>query len=176
MKTQYFNADRERVTGAQCVITSDHANIHEGEGFNAWVYAEGAVDDAYVQLEFKTPLTGRYIHMKSMVAMSEGLGSFEVIESPTLTTGSTAFVPTQLNRNNSTASTVIIKSNPTTISGGTVLRAYLIGAGKENGGPANNDTEIVLKPDTTYLFRVRNLAGAAKALSLYLFWYEENGK
>lgn len=44
MKTQFFDSNRERVTGAQMVIFSDHAGIHEGQGFNAFVYAEAAAD------------------------------------------------------------------------------------------------------------------------------------
>jgi len=174
-KTRPYNMDRERVTGATRVIMSDHGNIHAGEGFNAWVFAEGVADDAYNQIEFITG-SSHYVHLKSIMAFAEGLGSLEVIEAPTLTTGSTPFVPQNLNCSDTPpVSESILKINPTSISAGTVKRAYLIGAGKENGGPTNLDTEIVLKQSTTYLIRVRNLGGAAKALSLWLFWYEEDG-
>jgi len=171
---QNFNRDRERVTGAMRVIASDHANIHNGEGYNAWSYAEGVADNGYTQLEFKTG-SSRYVHLKSVMAFAEGLGLLEVLKAPTLTTGSTAFVPQNLNDNDSSVSESVLKSNSTSVSGGTLKRSYLIGAGKENGGPTNLDTELVLARDTTYLIRVQNLGGAAKALSLWLFWYEEEG-
>jgi len=175
MKTQNFNMDRERVTGATRVIMSDHANIHDGEGYNASVYAEGVADNAYVQIEFKTP-EAPYIHMKSITVNSEGLGLFEVLEAPTLTTGNTAIVTRNLRRVAPvTVSGAVLKSDPTSISAGTLIRSYFTGAGKDTGGPTNLDTEIVLERNTTYLFRVQNLGGSAKALSLYLFWYEEDG-
>jgi hypothetical protein len=175
VKTQNFDMDRERVTGAMRVIMSDHANIHGGEGFNAWIRAEAVADDGFVQLEFTTP-AGIYVHMKSVTAMSEGLADVTVVRSPTLTTGNTAVVSHNLRDiGTPAASAVVIKSNPTSISAGTIVRAYFIGAGKDSGGPSMLDTEIVLNPETTYLFRVQNLAGSAKALSLYLFWYEESG-
>lgn len=166
------------VTGAQRVITSDHSAIHNGEGFNAWVYAEGVADNGYVQMEFKTA-AANYVHMKLMTGLAEGLALFEAVEAPTLTTGSTTFTPINLNRvGTPPSSTSTLKTNPTGISGGTVLRAYLLGGGSGGnapGGSDDKDIELVLKPATTYLFRVQNLAGSAKALSLWLFWYEETG-
>lgn len=185
----YSRADRlytndarlERVTGANRVITSDHANIHAGEGFNAWVFAEGVADNGYVQVEFATTgSSGSYVHMKLMNAWAEGgIALFEALESPTLTTGATAFVPVNLRRTGTPAASVsVLKTNPTSISAGTVIRAYLIGgggAGGGSGGSNDKDIELVLKPGATYLFRVQNLAGSAKALSLWLFWYEEGG-
>ena len=167
----------DSVTGAQRVILSDHSNIHRGEGYNAWVFAEGVADDGYAQIEFRTPAAG-YVHMKLVQAWAEGgLALFEAIEAPTLTTGVTAFTPQNLRRvGTPPASTSVLKTDPTVVSGGTVIRAYLLGGGGVgggNGGQTGLDTELVLKPGTTYLFRVQNLAGAAKALSLWLFWYEE---
>lgn len=168
----------DSVTGAQRVILSDHSNIHSGEGYNAWVFAENVADDAYTQIEFRTPAAG-YVHMKMAYAWCEGaLASFEAVEAPTLTTGVTAFTPQNLRRvGTPPASTSVLKTNPTVVSGGTVIRAYLIGGGgvgaASNGGQSDKDIELVLKPSTVYLFRIRNLSGAAKALSLWLFWYEE---
>lgn len=164
------------VTGAVRTISSDHSAIHNGEGFNAWVYAEGVADDGYKQIEFVTPAVG-YVHMKLMTALAEGLASFEVVEAPTLSSGSTAFTPVNLRRvGTPPASTCTLKTDSTYTSGGTVIRAYLLGqgsGGNSTGGTQDKDIELVLKPETTYLFRVRNLAGSAKALSLWLFWYEE---
>lgn len=182
----YTRADRiytgdarlERVTGAHRVISSDHGNIHAGEGFSVSNYAEGVADDAYLYVEFRTP-ADKYVHMKVMNALADGLALFEAVEAPTLTTGAAALTAHNLRR----VATVppcgcTIKSNPTSISGGTVIRSYFVGGGtggNASGGDSSVDTEIVLATSTTYLFRVRNLAGSAKALSLWLFWYEEGG-
>ena len=166
----------ERVTLGTPTITTDHANIHAGEGFSVSNYAEGVADDGYLYLEFKTP-TSSYVHMKVMNALADGLARFDVVEAPTLTTGSNAVTGSNLRRVPPIATCgCTIKTNPTSISGGTVIRSYYIGGGtgwNANGGGNNVDTEIVLAQNTTYLFRIQNLAGGVKALSLWLFWYDE---
>lgn len=182
----YTRADRlyagdarlERVTGANRTITSDHSSIHAGEGFNASIHTEAVADDGYAQMEFRTSSNaGSYVHMKLMSAMSEGLSLFTAVEAPTLTAGVTSVTPQNLRRTGTPPTSVsILRSNPTSISGGTILRSYFIGAGGVGsgaGGTNDKDIEMVLKPATTYLFRVQNIAGSAKALSLWLFWYEE---
>lgn len=166
----------ERVTLGVPTITTDHANIHAGEGFSVSNYAEGVADDGYLYLEFKTP-ADKYVHMKIMNALADGLAIFDVAEAPTLTTGSNAVVGRNLRRIAPVPTCgCTIKTNPTSISGGTVIRSYYVGgglAGTARGGASSVDTEIVLALATTYLFRVQNIAGTAKALSLWLFWYEE---
>lgn len=184
--TLYTRGDRiyaddaalEEVTAGNRTISTDHSSIHSGEGFNASIYGEAVADDGFVQMEFRTSSSANsYVHMKLMSAMSEGLSLFTAVEAPTLTTGATAVTPQNLRRVDTPPTSVsVLKSNPTSISGGTIIRAYYIGAGGTGtgaGGMNDKDIELVLKPDTVYLFRVQNIAGAAKALSLWLFWYEE---
>lgn len=182
----YTRADRlyaddaalETVTGGNRVISTDHSSIHAGEAFNASVYTEAVADDGFVQIEFRTSSNaGSYVHMKLMSAMSEGLSLFTAVEAPTLTAGVTAITPQNLRRVNTPPTSVsTLRSNPTNISGGTIIRGYFIGTGGVGsgaGGTNDKDIELVLRPATAYLFRLQNLAGSAKALSLWLFWYEE---
>lgn len=115
--------------------------------------------------------------MKQMYGLADGLCIFTAVEAPTLTTGNTAFTPVNLSRvGTPPASTSILKTNPTSISGGTTLRSYYVSGGTggtARGGSDDKDIEIVLKPSTTYLFRLQNVSGQNRAMSLWLFWYEE---
>jgi len=171
----------EAVTGAQPVISTDHEAIHLGWGYSASVFAEGVADNAYVQLEIKTPETADLgiVHLKTYRGWAEGgLAALSILEAPTLTTGDAAFVPKNRSRlGTPAASKCTIKTNPTSISDGTVIEGPIAcgggGTGQGTGGNFSKDQEIILKENTTYLVRVQNLAGSAKALGLWIFWYEE---
>lgn len=178
MKTRYFNADRERVTGSQRVITSDHANIHDHEGFELVFGTEAVADDGTILIEVTTPAS-RYVHMKHMKPWCEGgVASFDITEGHTSSGGSAA-TPYDKNRAGTPSTPGVTAKTGVTPSGGTVIRSpELFGGGGSGGGAGGSmslENEWVLNPETLYLFRVKNLAGSAKALSLVLFWYEEDG-
>lgn len=175
-----FGVPQEAITGGLPVINTDHEAIHLGWGYSASHYAEAVADDAAILLEFTTPAaSASYVHLKAYRPWCEGgLAKFEIIEAPTLTTGSTAITPRNRRRTGTApTSGVTVKSDPTSISAGTTIEGPTAfgggGAGGGAGGNYVNDQELLLKPATTYLFRITNLAGAAKALGLWLFWYEE---
>lgn len=170
----------ESFTTGVPVINTDHEAIHLGFGYSASVYAEAIADDGLRLLELVTPAASSgYVHLKAYKPWSEGgVAKFEIVEAPTLTTGSTALVPLNRKRTGTPGtSAVVLKTDPTSISAGTVIEGPTAfgggGAGAGVGGNFSNDQEIVLKPSTTYLFRLTNLAGAAKAMGLWIFWYEE---
>lgn len=171
----------EAVTKAVPVIPTDHEANHLGWGYSASVFAEGVADNGYVQLEFKTPATlaAGAVHLKSYRGWAEGgLATLEIIEAPTLTTGNTAFVPKNRRRTGTPpTSGCTLKTDPTSISAGTTIEGPIAcgggGAGGGAGGNVTQDQELVLNENTTYLIRVQNLAGSAKALGLWIFWYEE---
>lgn len=176
-----YGTPREAITGAVPVINTDHEAIHLKWGYSASVYAEAVADDGVIMIEFKTPpaTSGRTVHLKNYRAWCEGgLAKFDITEAPTLTTGLTAIVPGNRNRvGTPETSASTLKSNPTSISAGTVIEGPVAfgggGAGGGSAGNASTDQEIVLAVNTTYLIRVTNLAGAAKALGLWIYWYEE---
>lgn len=174
-----LSTPHDEFTGSLGVMTSDHNAIHIGLGYSVSTFTEGVADDGYVYLELITPNTAnRYIHLKKWEGWTEGgIAMIEVVESPTLTTGLTAVTPQNRRRTGTVPSTAVsVKSNPTGISGGTVIDSKVFGGGGAGGGfggNTDNDNELVLGVNKTYLVRVRNLAGSAKALGIWLFWYEE---
>ncbi len=64
--------------------------------------------------------------------------------------------------------------SPTVTALGSELDAQIIagGAGKKSGGGVAGSLEYVLKPLTTYLFRLTNVNGTSHAAHLALEWYE----
>jgi hypothetical protein len=92
------------------------------------------------------------------------------------TSGGTAFIPISRNRNYavSNPSQVAMVIAPTVTALGTELDAQIIpgGIGKKAGGGNAGSLEYVLKPLTTYLFRLTNVNGTAHAAHLALEWYE----
>lgn len=170
-----MDAFLERVTGGVRVIDTDHSAIHNGEAYIVNRNSENVADAGSLVFEIITP-ANLYVHMRlASVWPSAGLARFESIEAPTLTTGTTAVIPVALNRNDG-ASAVIIKSDPTGISGGTTLRNVMFGGGGPgtgSGGGLGFGAEFVLKPSTTYLARLTNLSGGLADMTLGLFWYEE---
>jgi len=61
----------ERVTGAKTVIKSDHAAIHEGEGYVSSLMLPGVAADSDVEIVIETGST-KYVHLKDYEAWTEG--------------------------------------------------------------------------------------------------------
>lgn len=169
----------EEITGARPTITSDHANIHNGIAFTtANKFTLAAAASGY--LEIIVP-AGAYIHFKPVSMQSDGPKiTVQLIEAPTLTTGSTAVIPVNRRRIGTPAiSVVTVKNNPTAVSAGTVLDQDYIGGGSSaggsttSGGMAINDNEWVLKPATTYAIKVTNGGSGSADVNIKTFWYEE---
>jgi hypothetical protein len=89
-------------------------------------------------------------------------------------TGGTAITALNKNRNSLITSQSAALSNPTVTTLGTpILSQILIGGeGKKAGGGAIGSSDLILKPLTTYLFRLTNINGTAHAAEIVLEWYE----
>jgi len=90
-------------------------------------------------------------------------------------TGGTSVSAVNINRNYlAVASESAILVNPTVTSTGTTLLEQVLigGTGKKAGGADMSSPRLVLKPLTTYLFRLTNVNGTAHAAEIILEWYE----
>jgi hypothetical protein len=89
--------------------------------------------------------------------------------------GGSPLTAVNINRNYSaTLSQSAILVNPTVTSTGTTLLEQILigGTGKKAGGADMHSARLVLKPLTTYLFRLTNVNGTAHAAEMILEWYE----
>jgi hypothetical protein len=89
-------------------------------------------------------------------------------------TGGTAITALNKNRSSLTTSQSAALLNPTVTTLGTpILSQILIGGqGKKAGGGAVGSSDLILKPLTTYLFRLTNVNSTAHAAEIVLEWYE----
>jgi len=98
---------------------------------------------------------------------------FKALEAPTVTDGTTAITPQRINRDTSTATTLTLYSDPTSISGGTTLvDAVIPSGGNKTGGGVSNHVFWTLKPSTDYVVSVENLGNSDTICTFEMSWIE----
>jgi hypothetical protein len=166
---------QEDVTKYIGVIGSDHAYIHKGIGFNAFIDT-GSISSAY-RIGFTTPVTP-YIHWRPLgITSSAAYTGIVMTEADSFSSGTTV---TPVNRNrpmSATASAMqTFSKGVTSTPAGVIVGMSGVGSAgnptAQAGGGAAADLEIVLKRNTSYVITLTPSASTICTLSL--FWYEEN--
>lgn len=168
---------QERETKYCGVISSDHAYIHKGLAYTAFI-SIGSISAAY-DICFTTPNTasGKLIHWRPIgITSSADYVSWQMTEGETFT-GGTATTPRNRNRNFADDSKMqAFVYNATCTPAGTVVDIGGVGtsgiATAKAGGQSGADEELLLLPDTTYCLTLT--PDGATVVTLKLFWYEEN--
>jgi hypothetical protein len=176
---QKNNAGTYVVAGADApliMVDVNHQRNHDGRAFFAYkVYPDSAklAANASIDIAMASP-AGVFPHI-SIEGLCLGDAELYIYEGST-TSGGTPFTPINRNRNYAASNTsqVAMVIAPTVSALGTQLDAQIIpgGVGKKSGGGTAGSLEYVLKPLTTYLFRLTNVNGTAHAAHLTLEWYE----
>ena len=160
---------------SSCLLTMDfeHHHVHEGATYEAWFSAAGVANNATAAMLMTTKDTDDLVHIVCRATVTAQC-LLEIIEAPTATHGN-AITPRNRNRSlaNPDASTDTVSSTPTSISGGTVIYAELLGSGRASGGESRSSAEYILKRNTKYLFRVTCQAGSGGTsnINIDLGWY-----
>jgi hypothetical protein len=169
--------DNQIVAGSERpfpVADINHIRLHEGRAYYVYDFHGSAnqlasnanMDIAIAWAAGKTP------HLVFDVNCG-GDAEFKIYEGATVT-GGTAF--TAINRyrpsTNVSASAALI--DPTVTSTGTILASQFIsgGSGGQATGAAAFSFQYVLKPLTTYLFRLTNRSGQSHMAHAMIEWYE----
>lgn len=108
------------------------------------------------------------------VARIGGTAELDIFEGVTEVTGGSIFVPRNRNRASDRASQVGVIINPTSVTtNGVLYEEQIIGGtgGNAAGASVSNDYALI-KPDTSYLFRLTNRSGQARVAELFLQWVE----
>lgn len=167
-------------TRAVDTVNHAHHEIHDGRMFRACTVDVDADTNDEVTIAFTTPNTTRWIHLVPTMESSVS-ALWEMLETPTVTVDS-GTESTAKNRNRNSPHTSGILSietvpvageftvNPTVAAAGTVICSWLLGANKTQG-TNREETEWVLKQNTTYAFRVTSQVENNR-ISLTLNWYE----
>jgi len=148
--------------------------LYAGIMFNATaIYAMPANGTIFV--EFIVPAT-KVMHLinRSITVDKGGPYTVELFEAPTVTDGTTEFTCYNLDRRSTNLCTGIFYTNPTAVSGGTLLFRNLIATGdKKNGiGGSAAAGEFIYKANTKYVLRILNGSNEAATISLDYTWYE----
>jgi hypothetical protein len=108
---------------------------------------------------------------------SGGPYTIDLIEAPTLTDGTTVVTASNMNRQSTKTHAAQFFSNPTGVSGGTIIDTLYIpasGSGSNTIGTGTLGSERILKKSTDYLIRIANGGGASILYSTVLFYESDN--
>jgi hypothetical protein len=154
------------------VIDVNHLRLHEGRAYyiyKMFPYTAGLSAGSSIDIAVAWP--AGYAPHAIFNYGGSGEAEFYVYESPT-TSGGTAMTVHRRNRSLTTSSAVAAVLTPTVSSVGTEIFAEFVPANKQGGGGQSYTFEYVLKPLTTYLFRLTNVNSQAHAAELRVEWYE----
>jgi hypothetical protein len=161
-------------TGALEVIDYSHHEIHGGSHY----YIGGHTDldnGSTIEWTVTTPDSTKWAHMTFSISGSDVV-TVDVYENTADIVGGTAVTPINNNRNSSKTSILTVKVNPTSVTAGDLIDGFKFGSsGGGNaasiGGGESRENELVLKQNTSYLWRV--VSGAdGNFISYHAGWYE----
>lgn len=169
--------EAQRVAGSSDpmpVIDVNHLRLHEGRAYYTYKFlpsSAGLAVNASLDIAIAWP-AGVLAHLIA-IFQTGGESEFYLYESPT-TSGGTAQTIHRRNRNLNTTSTAAAVYAPTVTATGTEIYGEFIssGAGGTGVGGENFTFEYVMKPLTTYLFRITNTNSQNHAAELRIEWYE----
>ena len=166
---------KENLTGYNAVISSDHAYIHKGIGFNALVDLGSISAPTYISVLTPAASTNKYIHWRPTgLQSSADYLTYKMTEADT-STGGDAVTPINRNRLSSNTADVIVTKGVTSTPAGTLIQLFGIGVSgntvARSGGGAQSEEEIVLKQNTKYIIEIT--PAGATSVTMELFWYEE---
>jgi hypothetical protein len=156
------------------VADVNHTRLHEGRGFYAYkmnphanMLAAGSSID--IALAWATGITPHLV----FEANCGGDAELFIYENAVVS-GGTSFTAINRYRPSTNTSQSAILINPTVTSTGTTLSGLMItgGSGKKSGGADAFSFQYVLKPLTTYLFRLTNVNSTSHMAFIQLDWYE----
>lgn len=154
------------------MIDVNHLRLHEGRAYfcyKLYPYLAGLAAGSSIDIAVAWP-AGYAPHAQFSYGCA-GESEFFVYEAPT-TSGGTALTINRRHRILTTASAAVAVLNPTVSSVGTEILSDFVPANKQGGGGQLSTFEFVLKPLTTYLFRLTNANSQAHAAHLNVQWYE----
>ena len=168
-----YTAGIDRTTYALESISYEHHEIHDGSHYficGHQAFSNGEIIDFTVV----TPNSTKLAHMIFSVSGS-GAVSLEIHESATVDEAGSAVTAYNNNRNSSNTSSLTIRTGDSFTDEGTMIFRNQVGALKESG-LINRERELILKSDTTYIFRITNETTQSNDISYCGEWYEHTDK
>jgi hypothetical protein len=149
-----------------------HVRIHAGDSYVTSRIANIA-NGGHLDIRF---LTGARECHTTIDVSATGKCNFLLYQAPTIA-GGTAQPVVNMRTTSTKTSTVTATHTPTvTAVGADILVSKLVPGttgGNAVGGNSGSRNEIILKPNTEYLFRLTNLSGQANDLNTIITHYEQ---
>ena len=164
-------------THALMIIDYAHHEVHAGSSF--WVYHAATLGNGEVStVSITTPNTTKWAHLLLEIQLTAG-ATFDILEDVTSFAGGVAFTERNFNRNSSKAATCIATTGHTGAdlvvpTGGTEIWNETLGS-RGLLTSRQNASELILKQNSKYLFRITN-STAANITTILLTWYEHTDK
>lgn len=152
-------------------VDVNHLRLHEGRAYYVYYVDSALAVNGNLDIAIAWP-SGILPHAVFNYQCG-GDSRFYVYENPT-TSGGTALTIHRRNRALATTSTGAAVYNPTVSALGDEIFGEIItsGQGGTGAGGGGYTYEYVLKPLTTYLFRLTNINSRAHIAELLIEWYE----
>jgi len=156
-------------------ISAEHNALHRARAYSVTQILPNLAVGAVSYIELITPSTC-IVATQGYNIMTDGLIKSEFFEAPTVTNGTTQIPIVQRKRSELVPANTIIYSNPTAVSGGTLLRTLVFGEVEGLGVtmrplyPTGADAMgFNLKPLTKYVVKLTNI-GSITTTVLFLNW------
>jgi len=169
----YATIPQDSSTNTLMTIDYEHHEIHSGSHFYICGY-ETLGNGAATTFTVITPNTTEWAHMTFSIYGTQAI-IFEVKEGATVNTTGTATTPLNNDRNSAHTSVLTIRNGDTFTGEGTTIYSAYIGAGR-NSGDITHNKELILKQNTTYIFRITNTQATNTVTSYCGEWYEHTNK
>lgn len=156
------------------IVDVNHLRLHEGRAYYVYkLYPMASPLPVNNSIDIAIAFPAGVTPHSVFNFQCGGDAEFYVYESPT-TSGGTPLTIHRRNRNLVTSSTGVAVLAPTVTSTGTEIYGEFIssGQGGTGAGGGGYTYEYVLKPLTTYLFRLTNVNAQSHMAELLIEWYE----
>jgi hypothetical protein len=168
------NVKKDSATGAVVNIDYPHNELHDGTHFFYTDYDSDVDTAAPKYYRITTPNTTKWAHM-TFTLYSEGIGTWQLFENPTVDAAGTTATVYNNDRNSATTATLVVAYDPTSTADGTLIKTWRTGSGTTNptrvGSESRNDTEMILKQNEDYFLKFTPDSDNAKT-KIELEWYE----
>lgn len=157
------------------VVDYAHSELHLGRHFqvtNTTLLAKNGTYDILIVASD----TLRWAHTIFGVETNDAAIVVSLHEGITYSASGTAAVEINRNRNSVYTAGLAVSYTPTITATGTLVYRKALGSGKNNGGSARDNAELILKQNTAYLLRITEGNVAATNINWEIDWYEHTNK
>jgi hypothetical protein len=164
----------DKATNSIQTMDYEHHEIHDGSHFFYYDYDSDVDTGAPKYYRITTPNTTSWVHMV-FTLYSEGVGTWQLFENPTVNAAGTTATTFNSNRNSATTAGLVVAYDATSTADGTLLKVWRTGTGttapSRVGGEARSGLEIIMKQAEDYFLKFTPDADNAKT-KVQLSWYE----